>query len=99
MLGLINSNMSLLNLLHTKNYEKARIFVNKLILTPFSPFDIKCKILNHKNLLDHGGRGYPLIAFKSFVNFYKFSVDSIFSNMFYGNKQKPRNARNQQKAF
>ena len=51
--------MSLLNLLHKKNYEKATIFVNKLILTPFSPFDIKCKILNHKNLLDHGVGGTP----------------------------------------
>ena len=59
MLGLINSNMSLLNLLHKKIYEKATIFVNKLILTPFSPFDIKCKILNHKNLLDHGVGGTP----------------------------------------
>ena len=29
----------------------------------------------------------------------KFSVDSMFSNMFYGNKQKPGNAGNQQKDF
>ena len=29
----------------------------------------------------------------------KFSVDSLFSKMFYGKKRKPRNARNQQKAF
>ena len=29
----------------------------------------------------------------------KFSVDSVFSNMFYGNKRKPGNAGNQQKAF
>ena len=29
----------------------------------------------------------------------KFSVDSAFSNMFYGNKRKPENAGNQQKAF
>ena len=29
----------------------------------------------------------------------KFSVDSTFSNMFYGKKQKPWNAGNQQKAF
>ena len=29
-----------------KIYSKATIQVNKLILTPFSPFDIKCEILN-----------------------------------------------------
>ena len=29
----------------------------------------------------------------------KFSVDSGFSNEFYGKKRKPRNAGNQQKAF
>ena len=29
----------------------------------------------------------------------KFSVDSAFSNMLYGKKQKPENAGNQQKAF
>ena len=29
-----------------KIYNKATIHVNKLILTPFSPFGIKCKILN-----------------------------------------------------
>ena len=29
----------------------------------------------------------------------KFSVDSRFSNEFYGKKRKPGNARNQQKAF
>ena len=28
-----------------------------------------------------------------------FSVDSAFSNMFYGKKRKPGNAGNQQKAF
>ena len=26
------------------------MYVNKLILTPFSPFDVKCKKLNAKNL-------------------------------------------------
>ena len=29
----------------------------------------------------------------------KFSVNSAFSNMFYGKKRKPGNAGNQQKAF
>ena len=29
----------------------------------------------------------------------KFSVDSAFSNVLYGKKQKPANAGNQQKAF
>ena len=29
----------------TKIYDKATIHVNELILTPFSPFDIKCKIM------------------------------------------------------
>ena len=30
----------------TKNYNNTTIYVNELILTPFSPFDIKCRILN-----------------------------------------------------
>ena len=30
---------------YTKIYNKATIYVNKLILTPFNPFDIKCKHL------------------------------------------------------
>ena len=30
----------------TKIYNKATIYVNKLILTPFPPFGIKCEILN-----------------------------------------------------
>ena len=30
----------------TKIYNNATIYVNELILTPFSPFDVKCKILN-----------------------------------------------------
>ena len=42
----------LLNIMH-KIYSKATIYVSGLILTLFSPFDIKCKKLNHlsaKNL-------------------------------------------------
>ena len=33
---------------YKKIYNKATINVNKLILTPFSPFDIKCKHLMWK---------------------------------------------------
>ena len=31
-------------------YSKTKIYVKKLISTPFNPFDIKCKELNTKNL-------------------------------------------------
>ena len=40
-----NGCLSLLNILH-KNLNKAIIYVNEMITTPFSPFDIKCKKLN-----------------------------------------------------
>ena len=42
-LGLVKSNVgvSLLN-----RQEKAAIYINELILKPFSPFDTKCKKLN-----------------------------------------------------
>ena len=30
----------------TKIYNNATIYVNELILTPFSPFNVKCKIFN-----------------------------------------------------
>ena len=43
MLRLMKSNV------HT-NYKKATICISELILTPFSPFDIKCK----KNLMQTG---------------------------------------------
>ena len=33
-----------------KKYNKATIYVNKLILAPFSPFDIKCKKLDAQSL-------------------------------------------------
>ena len=35
---------------YTKIYNTVTIYVNKLILPPFSPFDIKCKKLNMKNI-------------------------------------------------
>ena len=41
----MKSNVPLLNVLDT-NYKKATIYISELILTPFSPFDIKCKKLN-----------------------------------------------------
>ena len=41
----MKSNVPLLNVLDT-NYKKATICISELILTPFSPFDIKCKKLN-----------------------------------------------------
>ena len=46
-LGLVKSNVcvSLLNI-QQKNYEKAAIYINELILKPFSLFDTKCKKLN-----------------------------------------------------
>ena len=34
----------------TKIYDKATIYANKLILTTLSPFDLKCKKRNEKNL-------------------------------------------------
>ena len=49
-LHLMKSNGSvslpLLNILETKIYSKATIYVNEPILNPFSSFDIKCKKLN-----------------------------------------------------
>ena len=48
-LHLMKSNVLLLNVLH-KNYKKATFYVSESILTPFSPFDIKCKKRNVKNL-------------------------------------------------
>ena len=49
-LHLMKSNGSvslpLLNILETKIYSKATIYVNESILNPFSSFDIKCKKLN-----------------------------------------------------
>ena len=44
-----NGNVPLLNTLR-KIYNKVAICVNELILTPFNPFDIKCKKFNAKNL-------------------------------------------------
>ena len=37
--------VTLLNMLH-KIYSKFTVYINELILTPFSPFDIKCKKIN-----------------------------------------------------
>ena len=46
-----NGCVSLLNILHncTNIYNKATIYVNELILSPFDPFGIKCRKLNIKN--------------------------------------------------
>ena len=35
---------------YAKIYNKATIYVSELILIPFSPFDIKCKMLNAEDL-------------------------------------------------
>ena len=50
MLGLIkwNGYVDLLNMLHIN--LNVTIYVSELILTPFSPFHIKCQKLNAKNL-------------------------------------------------
>ena len=47
MLGFMKSNFckALLKKLH-KIYSKVTIYINELMLTPLSPFDIKCKKLN-----------------------------------------------------
>ena len=39
---------------YSKIYNKATMYVNELILTPFSPFDIKCKKRNVKNVYFYG---------------------------------------------
>ena len=46
-MGFMKSNVcvTLLNMLH-KIYSKFTVYINELILTPFSPFDIKCKKIN-----------------------------------------------------
>ena len=49
MLRLMKSNVPLLNVLY-KNLHKAKIYVNDMILTTFSPFDVKYKKLNWKSL-------------------------------------------------
>ena len=35
---------------YAKMYNKATIYVNEMMLTPLSPFDIQCKKLNSKKL-------------------------------------------------
>ena len=46
-LGLLKSNGCVPSLnIRQKNYKKAAIYINELILKPFSPFDTKCKKLN-----------------------------------------------------
>ena len=49
MLRLMKSNVPLLNILH-KNLQKSDSYISELILTTFSPFCIKYKKVNVKNL-------------------------------------------------
>ena len=45
--GLLKSNGCVPSLnIRQKNYKKAAIYINELILKPFSPLDTKCKKLN-----------------------------------------------------
>ena len=52
---------------YTKICNTAIIYINELILTPFSPLDIRCKKLNALHSI-MGGAGWPLIPFRNFVN-------------------------------
>ena len=45
-MGLMKPNVCVFIKHGIKIYSKATIHVNEVILTPFSPFDIKCKKLN-----------------------------------------------------
>ena len=49
MLRLMKSNGPLLNALY-KNDKKATFYISELIITLFSPFDVKCEKRNAKNL-------------------------------------------------
>ena len=51
---------------YTKSCNKATIFVNELLLTPFSPFDIKCKKVNAKNLWKCIFKGSRRVSFSYF---------------------------------
>ena len=58
----------------TKNYSKATINVSELILTPFSPFDIKCKKLIVENLWKCIFR---VSRWMSFSHFPKFPLGNV----------------------
>ena len=62
--------MCLYYVYYTKIYNKAKIYVGELILTPFSSFDSKCKKLNVKN------PGKCIVtASRSFLYFPKVALD------------------------
>ena len=67
MLHLMKSNgyVLLLNILLEK-FITATICVSKLILIPFSPFDIKCQKLNAKNLWKYIFRASERVSFLYF---------------------------------
>ena len=46
----------------TKMYKEAAIYVNELILTPLSPFDIKCKKLYFEKALMWKISGYVFLG-------------------------------------